>query len=777
MSPARELLAFVATLTLLVVGVLHASILGGKVLSPADVVLVEASFREVAGASGFEPENRLLMDPVLQFEPWFEECRAQLRRGRLPLWNTRAGCGAPLVANGQAAVFDPTHLVAALGEWPGALAGIAAARLGLAGLGMFLLARAWGLGPWGRWFSGLAFPLCGFLMAWLLFPSAGVAAWLPWLFLATDRVLARPGGRALAGLAIAVGGSFLAGQVQVAAHGMLALSAFVAWRLWRREGKGIWIWGLGVALGIALAAVAIVPLAGYLALSPVWTDRAVEKVSAWALERPRLLESVCTAWPYAFGGQSRGLPNLARGLGVQNLNESAGGFAGLATLIWLAPLGWQGRRDVPVAGFLGVLIGVGALGAFAIPPVANLLRALPVLEVTDNRRLVLWVAFGLVVLGGIGLDRLAARAITGRGWRIWVGAWSVGAVLLLIASAGWWTLAGPKLRARALDHFRKTAVETPGADPERYRQRAEDQARRARAFVPLYYGAQAAQLLALAALATALRRGRIAPKAVRAGVAGIALADLLAFGVGLNPAIDPKQFRPESEAIRHLQRVAAPPFRCLAVGAELPPNLLMRYGLSDVRNYDSIELADSLSWFAPLYEPERGRVERTSRRTITWAGVLRAQDRLAAARVSAVVGASPPPVGTFAVVEKVGAVWIARLDADPGLPRRVVSDNPSKIVVTVEATWPGGRLVVDETHAPGWTASVDGRPAAVGADRGVWLSLEVPRGARLVTLRYDPIEVRVGGGVSLTALGLVVLLAAVGKKGREAGLDPSGGSG
>ena len=780
MSPRRETLAFGAALALLVAGVLHESIVGGKVLSPADVVLVQASFRGVEGP-GYEPKNRLLMDPVLQFEPWLEQCRAMLRRGRLPLWNARAGCGAPLLANGQGAVFDPFHAIAYLGTLPGALAEIAAARLWVAGLGMFLLARAWGLGAWGRWFAGMAFPLSGFLMSWLLFPSASVAAWLPWLFLATDRVLEKPGGRTVAGLAFVVGCLLLGGQVQVSAHSLIAAAASTGWKVWRREGKGAWAWVLGIGLGVALAAIEVVPLGAYLTRSPVWTDRTLEKVSAWSLERPRLLEAVCTAFPYAFGGQVRGLPNLARGLGVQNLNEAAGGFAGLATLIWLAPLGWRSRREVPAAGFLGGLVVVGALGSFGIPPVANLLRALPVLDVTDNRRLGLWVSFGLVMLGGIGLDRLGRAG--GRGWQVWVGAWVVGAVAFLVFAGAWWTLAGPKLRQKALDHFAKTAAETPGADPEVYRARAEEQARRARDFVPRYYGLAAAQLLALAALATALRRGTITTTTARAGAFGLALADLLAFGVGLNPSIDRSRYRPESEVIEHLRIVAAPPMRALAVGAELPPNLLMRYGLSDVRNYDSIELAGSLAWFAPLYEPEKGRVERTSRRTITWAGVLRARDRLAAARVAAVVGASPPPTGAFEAVEKVGAVWVARLEpAD--LPRRIEGDDPGRIEVQVPGAWAGGPLVVDETYVPGWRAEVDGRPAAVTAGRGGWLAVAAPRGATHASLTYDPPEVRVAGAVSLAALAAIAGLVAVGgrgrrdaEKGREPGLEPPAGSG
>ena len=69
-------------------------------LSPADVLLASASFRDVAGAID-EPANRLLMDPVLQFQPWLEFNRTMLRQGRLPLWNDHPGCGAYL-ANASA---------------------------------------------------------------------------------------------------------------------------------------------------------------------------------------------------------------------------------------------------------------------------------------------------------------------------------------------------------------------------------------------------------------------------------------------------------------------------------------------------------------------------------------------------------------------------------------------------------------------------------------------------------------------------------------------------
>ncbi len=759
MPPRRELLAFAAALALVLAGVFHESLFLGKVLSPADVVYVEASFREFHGAR-YEPANRLLMDPVLQFQPWLEFNRALLRTGRLPLWNPLSGCGAPHLANGQSAVFDPFHLIAYLGTLPDALAQMAFARLFVAGLGMFLLARAWGLGVWGRWFTGLAFPLCGFLMAWLLYPVANVALWMPWLFLATDRVLDRPEARGVAALATAVGLVLLGGHVQTSAHVLLAAAAYAGWRA--RAGSPLpaarrsWrAWMAGTALGMVLGAIEIVPLGVYLTKSPVWADRAAEKRPAGAIERPRLWDAARTALPYALGSQRRGQPNLARALvGAHNLNEAAGGFAGLGTLLWLAPLGWAARRTSPRARFLAALATVGAMGAFGVAPVANLLRMVPVLDVTDNRRLTLWLAFGLVLLGGIGLDHLD-RFGKGRGWRSWTVAWAVAGLVLILLAAGS-GLAEGGLRRRAIEHYAQT--EEGRANPVLARDRAELQIRAALAFLPRYSALAGMHLLMLASLATALRRGRIPPRFARGGALMLTLADLLGFGVGLNPAIARKDDRPVSAVIAYLRRECPPPARIIAVGAELPPNLLLRYGLADVRNYDSVELSRSVDWFAPLFEPEPGRRARTSRRTIAWAGITRSRGRLAAAGVSAVVGATPPPAGAFARVDRVGSTWVARLPTTADT-RRITRD-PGRIEVVLPLS-PAARdpLVLHETYDPGWRAEVDGEPVAIHAHLGTFLGVRLPRRAHRLILRYDPPEVRLALGLSLAALVATTLAA------------------
>jgi hypothetical protein len=759
-NSTREWLAFALVLGIWVTAFFHETLFLGKVLSPADVLRVSASFRDEDDAV-FEPANRLLMDPVLQFQPWLEFNRRMVRSGQWPLWNPHAGGGAPHLANGQSAVFDPFHLLAYLGTLPSAYGWIAAGRLLAAGLGMFLLARSWGLGFWGRWFAGLVYPFCGFLVAWLLFPVTAVAVWMPWLFLAIDRVFRGPGRRSAGVLGAATALVILGGHIQTSAHVLLAGGAYAAWR-WtgRRVGdfdrrRVLVAWTAGTLLGIGLAAVQVLPLAAYLSRSPVWGDRRRENPPWWAIARPRVLDAVCTALPYAYGSQRRGHPNLARALGVHNLNESAGGFVGMATLIWLAPLAVRARRRSPRVAFLAGMALFGALAAFRIPPVDNLLRACPVLDVTDNRRLTLWSAFGLTLLGGIGLDYLGRTRRLGNGWML---PWLVGGVTLLAMACGVRTLE-PAIRARAVFHYQRTAEagESAGADA---RLRADRQVRAALAFVPRYYGLSAAELLLLGALALRARRLGHNARWIRPVLLGLTLAELWMFGFGLNPAIERREYDHEPPVISRLREGLPPGSRALGVGEELPPNVLMRCGLSDVRNYDSVELENSVAWLDPIFVPSSAA--RTSRRDVTWASAIRQLDRLRESCVGAIVGATPPPVGAFDRIEQVGRVWIAWIEPRPWAECRAARSrvewarSPGAARIRAHAPRPD-RLLVRETYAPGWTALVDGRPAAIEPGSGPFFEIQVIPGDHEIVLDYDPPELRLGMGISACSLVAMIL--------------------
>src|SRR5262249_19208680 len=149
---------------------------------------------------------------------------------------------------------------------------------------------------------------------------------------------------------------------------------------------------------------------------------------------------------------------------------------------------------------------------------------------------------------------------------------------------------------------------TAGADPAIYAARAERQVHQVLAFVPAYLGLTAAQLALLGVLAVLAERCVLRAHPIRAGLLVLTLVDLFAFGFGLNPAIAREDDRPANAVIAHLRKEVGAEQRIIGLGEELPPNTLMRYGLADARNYDSVELARSSSWFAPLYEPSAGAV-------------------------------------------------------------------------------------------------------------------------------------------------------------------------
>ena len=567
-------------------------------------------------------------------------------------------------------------------------------------------------------------------------------------------------------LAIVVGLVIVGGHIQTSAHVLLAAGLFAFWRAvaafasWRDRGRRVLAWAAGIALGLVVGAAQIIPLGYYLAKSPVWGDRRRETKAWWALSRPRLPDVVCTAFPYMYGSQRRGHPNLARGLGVHNLNESAGGYAGLATLIWLAPLalGQRGRR--PEVGFLVALGVVGALGAFRLFPVDNLLRALPVLDVTDNRRLSLWVAFSLSLLGAFGIDGLARGEHLARSWvAVWVlGAGLLGGIAIFIPRLE------PLLRHQAERHYRAAAGVAPQADMAIYQARGERQVRAALAFLPRYYGLAACELLALAVLALlAARQGPGLASRLPPVLIGLTLIELAHFGMGLNPAIAPEIQGFEPPLITRLRRGLEPGQRALGIGEELPPNVLMRFGLCDPRNYDSVELARSLQWFAPLFEPGiRESLQSESDHVGGRApGAGAPGSRMRQGRGGGITTA-PWPLRSGRANGRCLDHLAGLAGAGPAAWRGPRSFRPGAIPAGPSCGLhapAGDRILIRETWDAGWTARIDGDPVPISTYRDTFMSVSVPAGDHVIQLEYQPVEVIYGlMGSALGILGVILAL-------------------
>ena len=92
-------------------------------------------------------------------------------------------------------------------------------------------------------------------------------------------------------------------------------------------------------------------------------------------------------------------------------------------------------------------------------------------------------------------------------------------------------------------------------------------------------------------------------------------------------------------------------------------------------------------------------------------------------------------------------------DADD---RATVSHStPDAVEIQTSTTRPG-LLIVADTFAPGWEATVDGSPAAIRPVDIALRGIDLPAGEHVVTVRYRPLPTYAGFGIALlTGLGLL----------------------
>lgn len=711
------------------------------VFSPSDIMGRQA---ELGGDPLYEPANRLLIDPVLQFEPWDLWIRNELSHGRFPFWNPFSGSGVPFAGNGQSRLFDPVKWLFLAAPAPWAWAAESAFRFILTGMGIQALCRFWRLPAATCVFAALSLPLSGFFTLWRIYPLVATGAVVPWFWLAFERLWAKPSAvrASLAGLAVAW--LVVSGNVQVAAVGLF-FTVFL-WAFRRHTfptAQSVSYSAAAILLGLLLSAPAWASLADYLDQSPIWADRVTEHSGGGRGATSRWADLPTLAVPFLYGSERRGDPNFHKALGAGNANEAASGYVGLVALLLLIPVGLLNpdSRRRPLFRFALSLWLAGLWVAYRLPPVPLVWPHLPVLQGIDPRRFVVAMNFGGVLMAGMGLEAIGLDQISPLSGRFLLRGW-LGLALFFTLMAISPLFVSNRIEARALQHYENAVAAGPN-HAATVQARVEAQSQAITRAWPAYMLGRAVLLFCIAAAWHFTRSNAHWRVNV---MAGLALLELLHFNLGYNPHVDQKWLEQPQKSllINRLRQLGDQAYaqgldaRFLAVGEALPPNELMRFGLKDLRNYDSIELLRSLEPLDTLFERRPGQ-DRTSRRPIEWAGVSRCRETLRNLSVIGVVGHIRPPEGLFDDVEEVSpGVWLGHW---PGLPRaegagaRIISDEP-------------GRLRLRMERIPN-LPDVEGRRQA----RGVLLRESFDPGWRLVTLE--------GGGWSLQedrATGLMRLL-------------------
>lgn len=503
--------------------------------------------------------NWLQSDLIHQIAPWQLEVRRAVFDGRWPLWNMRSGAGMPLMGDPQAQVFQP--LVAAAYPFPLAqAAGITAALRVLTALVFgFLLLRRQGLGEAAALCGGVAYGLGGFLLLWLGWPIANVAAWLPAVLYALARCDEPGGARDHVLLFLSAAGLLLAGHPEtqlyaLAFAGFFLLSRCLARGAWAGRSALLLRCALTLVLAGAAASPVLLPIYRYLpqtyrayVLSAFFSTP--EPAELWRnLLRPETLELweeraterlLVVAAPRAFG-------DLREYWGEENLIENGGGFAGTAALLAAAtallPLG--ARKRFPQERLAGFALPACLLLIAQPPGFDRLFSRIPLAGATalhQHHRTLLIVVFCVAYLAACEIE----RQVRGEGRR--------GAVLL----------PGAALAALlAWGYFAHPSPETGHV---------------------LVARALAGQLIALAlAVGLLVLSRRAARRWVPWALCAVIAGELLWLHRPLNPPVPAELAYPSVPPVRFLQGSLGD-YRMMGMWRTFLANLPIVYGLRDVR--------------------------------------------------------------------------------------------------------------------------------------------------------------------------------------------------
>lgn len=172
-----------------------------------------------------------LDDSIRYLDPYGQYQREVIFKGEFPLWNPYQACGLPLFAMMQDSVLYPGNWPAMLWSATGFKIG-AALHIALSAIGMMVWLYSLGIQLPGALTGAILYSGNAAILNWVCTqPFHHALAWWPWLFWATERVLARPGPRTAAALGLIGALTFHTGCMQFVVYGGYGLAVYTAFRL------------------------------------------------------------------------------------------------------------------------------------------------------------------------------------------------------------------------------------------------------------------------------------------------------------------------------------------------------------------------------------------------------------------------------------------------------------------------------------------------------------------------------------------------------------------
>jgi len=733
------------------------TLMPGRIMSSVELLRASYPWKATGPAEPARAIDPVFVDFTVAFNPWLIHASREVGRGRLPLWNPHAFCGAPFAGAMQTAIFSPFTALAYLLPVNTAIGLACVLKALVAGLSMYWFLRLLALVPLSSLLGAVAFMFSGPVTVWMGWPLGAAAVWMPALFAGVELIRRDGTPRSAVPLALCVALQFLAGHPETSLH---TISAAAAYAVVRSAGtarrRSLALTAGAFAAGAVLAGIQILPFLDYLTSSVAYEWRNFAPVNVTQPIKGTVLFLI----PRFFG--NRGAGGAWDEWFSLDPNEVSG-TVGLVPLV-LLPSALTRRGEFPVPFF--TVLGLLAFAmVYKVPflPLQGILAGFPVFSMSINLRLILALAFSLCVLGAVGFNNLLSRATFAPWTRRLMLFW--GAVLTGIA-------VGVTL------HYR-----------------GEMAAKGAWDWIAPRAGGAILMLLVSTALGWRLAGGR-GKKLLPALLMGLQLLSTLPFAGAYAPMTGMASFYPETPALAFLGRNAGLD-RVLARF----PNILQVYGLHEPTGYDGMNPKAVALLLGSYDRPE----EQGSDPTLFKRGFDSPVLDLTGVKYLLLLPGQAPPGERFRTVysgpdgtvflnsgalpraflaararafrdrqEELDSIVAGRVDLlnevtlvpdgplPPDAPKaggdaRIREYEPGRVVVGTVADAPAW-LVLTDTWDSGWRGTVDGKPARVLRADHAFRAVRVPAGKHEVTFRYSPLSFRLG--LLLTALGLILVVFA-----------------
>lgn len=658
-------------------------------------------------------------DGLLLHYPLHVLWKNSLAKGEFPFWNPYTFAGMPAFADIQAGYAYPLHwLLLPLS----AIAGLnwsITLHVVLAAFGAAYCARRLGATPAGQFLSGIAYALGSVTIPRLWLGHMHLIEAEAWLPLAMGLATDVSDWRRAFFLTLPLAMILLLGRPDVFAFAGWALVMWAAFAAIPRGSRAV-VWTIArvtvsLVLAAGIAAVQLVPSFEMLAASNrtaglSWEARTLASLPPWhalTLLTPSLFgDPTGTYWAGPFRDWSERLLYV----GVLPL---AAAFAVADRWRWLC----AGLAGIAVALSLGRYLP--GYGAVAMMPLYGYFRVPP-------RHLVLAV-LGLAMAAGLGLERLNGRRVAA----VALGSAIAIFVAVQLATAGW------------IPALVGMVVRTTGAVP------------------PQAGATQAAAGLRLTAfLLAALGASALLPRpwSTRAQLL-IALVDL---GFVLAPyrrhLIDPA---PRIDQANQLRRHTS----AAVVGNDGPlyASLGPILGVVQPSGYNPSVSREYAALLMGEYAPDAVAIaiNRADDPALPLLGIEAAYENGHAVwvrqpSIQAWVAGCAWPGGALTVRQadfprSACVAWSGAQTRDAPVPPR-----PAKILkqatgaLSVQAEGPG-HLVTNQPWYPGWSARLNGKPAAIQIVDGALVGLELPSGVHVADLVYRPAGLVLGAVLSIAS--------------------------